>query len=195
MVALQQDGVLNVMNRRGQMYPGFPIDLKAQLNDGLFVDVGNDFTSTRLIAVSEEGEVIEVNLNAKIVRREQLYKPTKESKFWLVNDALKKTYVIVRQEYDKMSILNRKGEIIMEKSLNSSGNLFVQYYSFSSDNQIIVIVDREQEFAYVYGKDNRQITFQPLESSQAIGLLYSSGQKEYKLFKNFGNNFSVETFK
>ena len=195
MVALQQDGVLNVMNRRGKMYPGFPLDLKAQVNEGLFVDIGNDFKSTRLITVSEEGEVIEVNLKGEIVKREQLMKPTKESKFWLVKDALNKIFVIARQEYSKISILNRKGEVIMEKNINSSGNLLVQYYSFSTDNQIIAITDKEQEFAYIYGKSGQQITFVPLESGHAISLLYSSRQKEYKLYKNFGNKFTVETFK
>lgn len=195
MVALQRNGVLNVMNRRGKMYPGFPLDLKAQVNEGLFVDIGNDFNSTRLITVSEEGEVIEVNLNGAIVKREQLMKPTKESKFWLVNDALHKTFVIARQEYNKTSILNRGAEVVMEKNIISTGDLLVQYYSFSTDNQIIAIIDQEQEFAYIYGKDGQQITFVPSESSQAISLLYSSGQKEYKLYKNFGNNFTVETFK
>ncbi len=195
MVALQQNGVLNVMNRRGELYPGFPIDLKTQVNKGLFVDIGNDFNSTSLVLVSEEGEVIEVNLKGKIMKREQMYKPTKESKFWLVKDALKKTYVIARQEYNKLSILNRNGEIIMEKNIISSGNLQVQYYNFSSDNQITVILDPDQEFAYIYGKDNKQITFEPLESSHKIGLLYSSRKKEYLLYRCFKNNFAVETFK
>lgn len=195
MVALQRDGVLNVMNRRGKMYPGFPLDLKARVNEGLFRDIGNDFNSTRLITVSEEGEVIEVNLKGQIVKREQLAKPTKDSKFWLVKDALNKTFVIVRQEYSRTSILNRKGEVIMEKSIITTGDLHVQYYNFSTDNQLIAIIDPEQEFAYVYGKTGQQITFVPLESSNEIGLLYSSQQKEYKLYKNFGKSFTVETFK
>lgn len=195
MVALQQNGVLNVMNRRGQMYPGFPIDFKTQVNKGIFVDIGNDFNSTVMVMISEEGEMIEVNLNGKIVKREQLYKPTKESKFWLVKDALKKTYVIARQEYNKISILNRNGELVMEKNIISSGNLLVQYYNFSSDKQITAILDPDQEFAYIYGKDQQQITFVPMESSHLIGLLYSSRLKEYKLYKCFNNNFTVETFK
>lgn len=195
MVALQLDGVLNVTNRRGRMYPGFPIDLKAQVNNGLFVDIGNDFNSTRLVTVSDEGEVIEVNLKGEIVKREQLYKPTKESKFWLVNDALNKTFVIARQEYNKISVLDRKFEVIMENNIISSGDLLVQFYNFSSDNQVTVIIDKQQEFAYVFGKDGQQITFVPLESSQQIGLLYSKAQKEYALYKCFNNNFTVETFR
>ncbi len=177
------------------MYPGFPIDLKTRIRAGLYIDVGNDFNKTKLITVSEEGEVIEVNLKGKIVKREQLYKPASESRFWLVNDVLRKTFVIVRQEYSKISILDRSGEIIMEKSIVSSGNLFVQYYNFSTENQITAITDKDQEFAYIYNKNGEQISFVPQESSFPVGLLFSSREKEYKLYKCFGNNLSVLTFK
>lgn len=195
MVALQENGILNVMNRRSKMYPGFPINLKIPKAEGIFVDVGNDFNSTKLITVSDEGEVIEVNLKGKILRREQLYKPSRESKFWMVNDALGKTFVIVRQEYDKVSILNRKNEIVFESKISTSGYMVVQYYYFSSDNQMFVVVDSEQEFTYVFRNDGRAISFEPLESGKPIGLLLSSKNKEFQLYKCFNNNFSIETFR
>ncbi len=195
LIALQKNGMLNVLNRRGEMYPGFPVDLKTQVQGGLFAAIGNDFNGTRLITITDEGEMIEVNLKGKIVRREQLYKPTKESKFWLVNDALKRNYVIARQEYNKITLMNGRGEQLMETNIVSSGNLAVQYYNFSTDNQIFIVVDKVQEFAYIFGKGGRQITFEPLECSQPISLLYSSRQKEYKLYKCFNNIFTIETFK
>ena len=83
----------------------------------------------------------------------------------------------------------------MENNINSSGDLLVQFYNFSSDNQVTVIIDKQQEFAYVFGKEGKQITFEPLESSQQIGLIYSKRQKEYKLYRCFNNNFTIETFK
>ncbi|NJN28384.1 MAG: hypothetical protein HC819_21630 [Cyclobacteriaceae bacterium] len=194
-IALQTNGVLNVMNRRGEMLPGFPFDLKAHGVKDLFVNIGNDFNSTQLVTVSEEGELIAINLKAKLVQREQLYKPGSESKFWLVKDALNKTYLIARQEYNKISLLDRKGELFMEKDLISSGDLFVQYYNFSNDNQIIVVIDREQEFAFVYDRDFEPISFEPSECSHPVGLLYQSRQQEYLLYKCFRNNFSIEVFK
>lgn len=194
-IALQTNGVLNVMNRRGEMMPGFPFDLKAHGVNDMFVEIGNDFNSTNLVMVSDDGELISVNLNAKLVKREQLYKPSSESKFWLINDALKKTYLIARQEYNKISLLDRKGDLFMEKDLISSGNLYVQYYNFSNDNQIVTVIDRDQEFAFVYDKDFEPVTFEPAECSHPIGLLYLSRQKEYLLYKCFKNNFSIEVFK
>lgn len=194
LIGLQRGGILDVMNRRGEMYPGFPIDLNAQVSSGVFADIGNDFKSTNLISVSDEGEIIIVNLEGEVVRREQLYKPSSESKFRMVPDALGRSFVITRQEYNKISLLNTKGELLMEKNIISSGDLGVQYYNFSSDNQITVVTDREQEFAYVYDKGGNQITFEPLESSHEVALIYSTRKKKYQLYKCFNNNFTVESF-
>jgi hypothetical protein len=195
MVALQENGVLNVMNRRGNMYPGFPIDLKVRKTSDLFVDIGNDFDATRLITVSDEGEVIEVNLRGKILKREQLYKPTRESKFWLVNDALQKTFVIARQEYNKISILSRDGELMLEKNIISSGDLFTQYYNFSSDNQVFAFIDQVQEFAYLFDNDGQAISFEPLECSKPISLMYLSRTNEFRLYTCYTNNFTIESFR
>lgn len=195
MIALQSNGILNVMNRRGEMYPGFPLDLKVPKVSDIFVSIGNDFNTTSLITISEEGQLIEVNLKGKILKREQLYKPTKESKFWLVNDALKKTFVLARQEYNKISFLNSKGELLFENSLISSGVISAQYYNFDSDHQVFVVLDQEQEFAYLYDQTGKQFTFEPLESGFPIGLLYSSKKGEYQLYKCFNNNLTLETFK
>jgi hypothetical protein len=195
MIALQSNGVLNVMNRRGETYPGFPLDLKVSKVSNIFVSIGNDFNTTGLITISEEGELIEVNLKGKILKREQLYKPTKESKFWLVNDALKKTFVIARQEYNKISFLNSKGDLLFENSLISSGTLSTQYYNFDSDHQVFAVLDPEQEFAYLYDQTGKQFTFEPLECSFPIGLLYSTKSGEYQLYKCYNNNLTLETFK
>lgn len=195
LIALQSDGIINVMNRRGEMYPGFPLDLRVTKVSDIFVSIGNDFSSTKLITISEEGELIEANLKGKILKREQLYKPTKESKFRLVNDALKKTFVIARQEYNKISFLNSKGVLLFENSLISSGILSAQYYNFDAENQVFVVLDTEQEFTYLYDHTGKQFTFEPLECGFPIGLLYAAKKEEYQLYKCYNNNLTLETFK
>ena len=195
MVALQTNGVLNVMNRRGEMYPGFPLNLNMTEVSDIFVDIGNDFNTTRLITVSSEGEVIEVNLRGKILRREQLYKPARESRFWLVNDALKKTYIIARQEYNMISFIDNKGGLILENDIFSSGKLDVQYYNFGSDNQLFITLDTDQEFAFIYNQSGEKVTFEPLECSFPVALMYSAKNREYQLYRCYNNNLTLEIFK
>ena len=195
MIAVQKNGILNVMNRRGQMYPGFPLDLRVPEVSDVFVSIGNDFSTTKISTVSGEGELIEVNLKGQVLKREQLYKPTKESRFLLVKDALKKTFVIARQDYNKLCFLDAKGETIFEKSLISSAELSMQYYNFNSDRQVFVVLDEEQEFVYLYNQNGESYSFEPLECGFPVGLLYSSKQGKYQLYKCFNKNLTLETFK
>jgi hypothetical protein len=195
MLAMQQNGKLNVINRRGEFYPSFPIDFETEVISPLFVDIGNDFSSTQLSTVSASGEILQVNLSGKILKREQLYKPSKDSRFWQVNDALNNTFIIVRQDYGQLSFLDRNGNLLFDKNFITSGDLAVQYYNFSTDNQIFVVVDRQQEFTYIYDQDGELINFEPLESGHEVGLLYLSGDKEYQVYKSYNNHFSVLGFR
>jgi hypothetical protein len=193
-IALQKDGMLNVMNRRGKMYPGFPVDLKVEDVSNIFVNIGNDFATTGLITISGEGELVEVNLKGKVLQRKQLYKPSKDSKFWLVSDALGKTFIIVRQEYNRVSFLDSNGVLIFESELISSGVLSAQYYNFSPERQVFVLLDEEQEFVYLYDAEGNLFAFEPLECGFPIGLLYSSRNNLYQLYKCYNNNIALETF-
>jgi len=184
-VALERNGKLHLLNRRGAEYPGFPVDFKVTAVSGIFFVAGNDFASSRLTTVSTDGEIIEVNLKGAVVRREQFFKPSKDATFWLVPDAQRKTCVVARQEFNKLSILNTKGEVILENNLISSGNLSIQFYYFAPDNQIFVVLDKDQEFAFIFNQNGEQITFEPLECSQPVGLMYSASKNEFRLFRCF----------
>ncbi len=195
MIALEENGRFDVMNRRGNMYKGFPVEFDVRFNSPLYVETGNDFKSTRLIAVSTGGEIIQVNLIGKIAGRKQLYKPVKESMYRLVPDALKKDFIIVRQDYNALSFLDRNGNKIFERNFITSGNLAVQYYNFSTDNKIFIVTDLEQEFTYIFNKDGELFNLEPMESHAQIGLIYSSRERKYTIFKVFGNQYEVISYK
>jgi len=195
LIALQENGRLNIMKRRGNMYKGFPVEFDTRFSSPLFVEPGNDFGSTKLIVVSRNGEIIKANLKGKILERTQLYKPVKESNYRLVPDALNKDFIIVRQDYNALSFLDKKGNTIFEQNFITSGDLEVQYYNFSTDNKIFIVTDREQEFSYIYNKDGELFNLEPMESSHQVALIYSSKRKEYTFHKVFDNNYYVISYK
>ncbi len=195
MIALEENGRFDVMNRRGNMYKGFPVEFDVRFNSPLYVETGNDFSSTKLVAVSTGGEIIQVNLKGKITGRKQLYKPVKESTYRLVPDALKKDFIIVRQDYNALSFLDRHGNKIFERNFITSGNLTVQYYNFSTDNKIFIVTDLEQEFTYIFNKEGELFNLEPMESHERIGLIYSSKERKYTIYKVFGNQYEVISYK
>ncbi len=195
MIALEENGRFDVMKRRGNMYKGFPVELGVRFDSPLFVEAGNDFGSTHLIAVSTGGEIIRVNLKGKVTGRKQLYKPVKESTYRLVPDALKKDFIIVRQDYNALSFLDKSGNKIFEQHFITSGNLAVQYYNFSTDNKIFIVTDLEQEFTYIFNKKGELFNLEPMESHGPIGLIYSSKERKYTIYKVFGNQYNVISYK
>jgi hypothetical protein len=141
------------------------------------------------------GEIYQVNLEGKITNRKQLYRPTSESKFWLVPDALQKDYIIVRQDFNSLAFMDTKGELIFEKNFITSGNLEVQYYNFSLNNKLFIAIDKEQEFTYLYDGNGTLINFEPIETGYPVAVLFSSGDQEYRIYKCYNKQVAVLTFK
>ena len=194
-IGVQEDGVINMMNRRGQMYPGFPVDLKDKIDNPLFVNVGTGFGKSFFTTVSNSGLLIRINLEGAIIERKQLLRPTKDAGFKLVIDALDRNYVIGRQEENRVSMLDRNGKVLFEKDYVASGDMRMQYYDFGRGQQVFALTDKDQEFTYLYDADGKLINYQPIESGFEIGLLYFESQKNFRVFKNYENNFSILDYK
>jgi len=194
MIALTKTGVLHIMNRRGEYYHGFPVELQNRVLGGMFVNIGSNFATTYITTVTENGAIISVNLRGEIVKREQLAKSTKESVFWLVEDALQKTFVIAIKDYSKITILNQEGKELFSKNFISTGDLSIQYYNFGFENELFAINDKEQEFTFVLNGNGQMLSFEPIESTNDVAILYFNKQEKYNIYKCYGKNLQIISF-
>ena len=193
-VAVQENGLINILNRRGKLYPGFPVDVKGDINSPLFIEIGTDFDNTYFTAITQNGELVRFNLNGSILDKKQFYKPTRETLFGLSSDALSKDYVIYRQTGNRLGILDRDENLILEKDYLTPGKLQIQYYYFSSGNKVFAVTDSEQQFTYLYDQDGKLINDQPIESSQEIGLIYFEKLDKYQVYSIYAQQFSLRSF-
>ncbi|UII32597.1 hypothetical protein LVD17_01920 [Fulvivirga ulvae] len=194
MVAIQQDGVINIMNRRGEMMPGFPLQLDARIGTNPFINIGSDFEKTIITVLSKEGRLINFNLNGKVLSTEQLYKPAKDTRFQLVPDALGKNYIISRQDLTRLVLLTPDSQEILAKDYLSSDHLNVQYYDLGSDHKIYAVTDVAQSFTYIYNKEGQLINSRPFDSEQEIALIYFDTTKKHHVYTISGDTFKVITF-
>ncbi len=195
-IAAQADGKIYVLNRQGEVYPGFPLDLKDKLNSPLFVEESNTFENTILTTITENGEITAFNLRGNIVRKEQLYRPSTQTFFRLCIDALANNYIIARQDLSKISILNRNGTLIFEKNYISPGalsqdKLKIQYYNFGAGNEVYAITDKIQEFTYLYDGKGQLYNNRPFESGFEIGLIYSEADNSFRIYRTYAKEFSI----
>ena len=200
LIALQQDGTVHVKNRRGEPYPGFPLALDQPCHSPLFIEPASDFEETTLTTVTDRGELISFNLRGNIVRRTQLYRPSTGARFALSEDALSKTFVIIRQDEATLGVLNREGVLLFEKSFFSpdalaSGQLMVQYYNFGANHEVIAITDQVQAFTYLFTPVGELINARPLESDFPIGLLYLEDADAFRIYRTFEKEFAIMSFR
>ena len=168
-VALLRNGLLYLLNRRGEPYPGFPIDLDQTCDNPLFIKTGNSFADSELTTITERGELIYLNLEGKLLKRGQLLRPSPNTHFMLCPDRLEKNYILIRQDDQRLSILDENGEVWFEQSYFTPGGLgrgelSVQYYNFETDRQVIAITDKVQEFTYLFNRQGQLFNNRPVES-------------------------------
>ncbi|WKN44435.1 hypothetical protein [Tunicatimonas pelagia] len=198
-VALLENGLLYLLNRRGEAYPGFPVELGQACENPLSIKIGNNFSDSELTTVTESGELISLNLVGTLLKREQLLRPSSNTHFLLCPDRLGKDYIIVRQDEQRLSVLDKTGRVWFEQSYFTPGalsrdELSVQYYNFGTDNQVVAISDKVQEFTYLFDQQGKLFNNRPIESRGEIALLYSEARNQYQLYRVYENELAEITF-
>ena len=193
-VALQNDGTVNAFNRRGESKPGFPVKLDGRFDSDIHIKMGINLSTTALSMVSTDGLLVEINLKGEILSAEQLYKPNQESSFNLVVDALDKTYIIVRQDLNRLDLINSEGSEFLAKDYLNEGDLSIQYYNFSSINQLYVVTDIIQAFSYVYDASGTLVSSRPIDSQFDVSMMYYESTKTYEIFVSSGSTFKRLNF-
>jgi hypothetical protein len=191
MVALQQNGEVNVMSRNGDMKPNFPVGLDDRLTNNLFFEIGNTFEKSRIVTLTTGGKLVKVSFTGKIEHQVQMYKPTKETIFKIIPDAINRHYIIARQDLNRVSILNAKGELLFDKDYISQKEMRIQYYQFTENKELIAITDIAQQFTYLYTMDGTLINSQPIESDHEVAIIYYSKENAIHIYKNYESTFEI----
>ncbi|MEL7002969.1 MAG: hypothetical protein AAFN93_09580, partial [Bacteroidota bacterium] len=181
-VAIQEDGIVNLMNRRGEMMPGFPLDTKGRISGDTFVNRGGNLSKTSLVVISDIGKLTEFNLTGETLKSDQFYRPSSLTKFALIDDALGKSYIISRQDGNKLVLLNEQKDEILAKDYLSDEALKIQFYNFSVENKVYVATDETQGFSYVYNTDGILVNSRPFDSDFEIAMTFSESRKQYKIY-------------
>lgn len=188
---MHQNGLVYALNRRGESVKGFPLDLKGKTDNPLFIQKGGNISDTRFTALTNDGELVEFNLEGKFIRREQIFKSTSDDKFKMViSSPHKKTYLVLRSDREKVSVIDSKGSELFNHNI-ATPSLFGKFYNFSPDNQVIILTDMEKGYTYLYNQEGKVLHSLPLETGHEIAMQYFNSSGAYKIYKTFDNKLSV----
>ncbi|EKB49907.1 hypothetical protein B879_01460 [Cecembia lonarensis LW9] len=189
MVALSSAGELYFFNRRGEPEHGSPIRLGNGLSSDYILLERGSAKESRLVTITTDGEVVQVNLRGELTYRNQLLRPDRESKFALIKDQKEDRYLFVVHEYNKVTVLNNEYQTLFNVDIFSE-ELDFQFFSFGTDKNIFVIIDKNQEFIYLYNLEGSLLNTLPITGENQVVIRYSGSQNDYIIFTVSGNRFS-----
>jgi hypothetical protein len=188
-VAIREDGVVNLMNRRGESLKNFPLNLDARPVGNYAIESGSGANSTNFVIVSRDGFRIKFNVEGKIVSRESLIKTVPEARFSLVEEEKGKTYLVIRQEPRQLTVMNQDLKEIFASDFIGNNPAELRYYDFGSGKVYITITDRSQDLSFIYDGQGKLITTIPLESNAVI--VRPSGQS-LKVYSGLARSLTLQ---
>ncbi|MEO9869482.1 hypothetical protein [Ekhidna sp.] len=195
MISIHENGVIHLLNRRGELNKGFPFDTKLSLHKNYFLRQSNSLGNSSLTVLSKGGELIEITLEGDLIKREQLLKSSADANFQLIPDTGSDSFIIVRKEGSSYEVLDDTGNLLFKKDYLSQWPILIQYYQFGAGKDLVVFTDTANKSLYIYDKSGNLITGNPLNSAHEISLIYSSARKEFQVFTTWGSNLELYNFK
>lgn len=190
-VAIQKDGVVYLFNRKGEPLKNFPLKLNIEPAGDFYLERSNSFSDNLFNVVSSEGLLIKFDLLGRINMKDVLSKNSTSSKFSLVVAESKKEYVVCRSDQKDIAFFNPKGKVIFESPHSGSG-----FFEFAFDDKIVgepiyAIIDKSQDFIYVYDKVGKRLHKGPIEGAFGPYLLRNKSSKGIDLYSVFNNSINI----
>lgn len=191
----QANGIIQVLNRKGKPYNGFPFLINDRIHNPLFIEAGINVQETAISALTDNGEITTFNLAGEILSQRQLYRPDKATAFKAVIEATGKDWLVARQDNDKLSILDKEGKTLFEKEYPSPRSTLIQLYDFGAGLRIIAITDLIQKQTFLYDYTGRLISDQSIKNSQLISILYQENQDRLLIYRSDGQELGMVTIR
>lgn len=194
MISLQENGVINIMNRRGQSLSGFPFDTRQTLDKSYFLRKSSALSNSSITVISKGGELTELNLEGDVIKRDQLIKTTADANFRLVPDTGGDSFIIIRKEGNSYEVLDDTGNLLFKKDYLSPATILIQFYQFGAGKDLVIFTDTSNNSLYIYDKSGNLLTGNPLNSENEVSIVYSSAKKEFQVYSTWGADLELYTF-
>ncbi len=191
MIAVQKDGMVNVVTRNALIVNGFPLRFETRVEQPIFVQYGANAEETLVEMMSETGELIGFNLLGKVVRRDPLLRPENTSIFSFCISPNQKDWVAARQDSKLITVYDRTGNPLFEKEITEKGRILVQYFYFTPDIQVLSLTNWETKKVSFYYRNGDPLLPQSLDNDQALSMRYDEVQEAFFVYKSYKNKIEM----
>ena len=177
-----ENGDIFLKNRKSSNYTGFPIKLENKLFEKIFIDLGQNFNNTSLVALDELGKTYFIGIDGKIKKKNQMFRRSKNSKFKILTDPLEKNYIRLSVDddviYFKENTLNFKNKI----------DFTYQFYSLGEGKSFLAVTDPKEKLTYFLDMD-LEPKFKNIFNEKDISVIHSKNISY--IYTTFNRTISV----
>jgi hypothetical protein len=189
------NGLIYLSRADGSLLPGFPVDVKKRMNSPLIWTAAAVEAAARMLSISEDGEVIRVGTDGQIKGRDQLYRPSRESKFAMAVDEQSGGYVFIRLNYNEMTVFSSSMQELFTAAVVPGEAYTFQFFMASPIASYLILSDPVQEFAYVYDMQGNLVGGQPIASGGKVQWIVNPDGQSFRIFSTYGQNLLTFGFK
>lgn len=193
-VAIETSGKIHLLNRKGEAYEGFPVEVDGRFAGDISLTRGANFDQTLISLMSEEGEFVQVNFNGELVSKKQFVRPNTRTTFSLAFDALKTKFNIIQNDGRTLTFYNDQLEETFSVNYPNSRQVSVDMYNFRNGKEVFVIRDNQEKVMRLVDKEGRFLT-PVIPSNERVSILYYQNKLEYEVFVNFANQMNIYAVK
>ncbi len=182
LLMLTKRGEIMAFNRRGNFITGFPVDLNTTLTKNYHLAVGNDLRASELTIVTESGEIVSLNLEGNVTKREQLYKSSLQTTYELVEDFSQNQFLISSKDPEQLTFFDKDGLELFAKSYLNEGEITIQFYRISAGKDLLIVTQNDQGRSYAFDLDGQILVAEPLPTDKPLSVIYNTKSDSFSIY-------------
>lgn len=195
MVLVLDNGYVYAIDGNGLNYPGFPINLKGTFTSPLIAQPGSSLRNSKMVLLSQAGELITFNLAGQIEKRMAFARPSRRTTFELISENSGQSFLVARQDLGRVNLYDANQKLIMEQKYVTSAPKLIQYFYFNPANIVYVVTERGPQKTYLYDINIKLIGDRPFTNNLPVHLNYNATLQQYQLYKATDNLLQELTFR
>ncbi|WP_141719788.1 hypothetical protein [Roseivirga misakiensis] len=193
-VAVETSGRIHLINRKATPYDGFPIKVNGRFSGDIVIERGANFNQTFISLMTEEGEFIKSNFSGEIIQQKQFVRPSVNTVFTLVDDALETDFRVVRNDGRVLTFFDSELNETFSVDYPNSRNISVDFYNFRNGKEVFAIRDNDARIMRMVNRNGEFLT-PIIPSNGEISMLFYQNRLEYEVFVNFANQMNIYAVK
>ncbi|MDB5243251.1 MAG: hypothetical protein JWP57_3876 [Spirosoma sp.] len=187
-LAVQPDGTVNYWRENGTQHPHFPTRIERRTEEEPETKMAGPALlpsgQSAIRTITEEGQLVTINSDGKIVKRTQLYRPIRSGSFRLFPDEDQTNWLLLLGTDTEVAVLDQQGQRRFEVHALQPGRNDVRYHRLGAGVELISV--KSGGFTTLYDLNGRVVADRPIPGEFPVALQFDERTNELSILSGSG---------